>query len=162
MAPRVSSERSAIEPVASTLLRSHGMEISEHRLNLLALAARTRRVRRLMLGNVLLTLEDRAALLAPELIGRDQRCLQTGMQCTPKTRKSPPARRGSVSGRGTASAVGRDRRQKKGRAAPMIAARYRPEPNCTGAAPAGHDSAQLVAEAAEAARSMLSHTRRRR
>ena len=59
-----SSEGPAIDPIESTLLRSHGVEISEHRLDLLALAVRTRRVRLLVLGDVLLTLEDRVAFRA--------------------------------------------------------------------------------------------------
>jgi hypothetical protein len=44
----------------------------------------------------------------------------------------------------------------------MVAARYRPEPNCTGAAPAGTIWLSWWRRPAEAARSMLSHTRHRR
>src|SRR5882672_4542493 len=60
----------AIHPIGSAFLRSHGVEISEHGLNRLAIAFRTRRVGLLVLGDMLLTLEDRAAIVASKFIGR--------------------------------------------------------------------------------------------
>src|SRR5713101_3056222 len=79
--PLVASKKPAIDPIGSTLLRSHGVEIREHGLDRLALAVRTRRVRLLVFGDVLLTLEDRAAFRASEFIGRHSRCLQAASSC---------------------------------------------------------------------------------
>jgi len=72
----VFAERRAIDAIGSTLLRSHCEEISEQVHDLLALAFRTRWMRLRVLSDVFLALEDGAAFLASEFIGRHNRCLQ--------------------------------------------------------------------------------------
>src|SRR5262250_1828879 len=74
---RISAGTLTLPP--STLFRSHGVEISEHGLDGLALAVRTKGVRPSVLSDALPTLKDRSTFLASEFIGRHDEDLQAGM-----------------------------------------------------------------------------------
>ena len=63
----------------STLFRSHRVEISEHGLDGLAPAVRTKGVRSSVLSDALPALKDRSTFLASEFIGRHDEDLQAGM-----------------------------------------------------------------------------------
>src|SRR6266851_7381903 len=65
----------------SALLRSLRKEVREHGLDRLALALGARRMRFRMLRDVLLAIEDCAALLATVLVGRHRRFLQARTFC---------------------------------------------------------------------------------
>jgi len=74
----------------STLFRSNGVEIREHRLDGLALAVRTKRVRPPVLSDALPTLKDRSTFLASEFIGRHDEDLEAKkVACGPMDRHAP-------------------------------------------------------------------------
>jgi len=74
----------------STLFRSNGVEIREHRLDGLALAVRTKRVRPPVLSDALPTLKDRSTFLASEFIGRHDEDLEAKkVACEPMDRHAP-------------------------------------------------------------------------
>jgi hypothetical protein len=80
----------------STLLRSHGVEVSEHRLDRPAVTFRTRRVRVLVLGDMFLTLENLAAFFASEFIGRHSACLHANVRACTRVTPRPRRRPGGV------------------------------------------------------------------